>query len=325
MLNNQTTSKARFKSLEEIFISHFHDKFDFTDFLHFDVSNEIDEFKIKSRTVYQPSKKLKLIQRFLNSYIFEFAAFNSNAVFSYRKGSSILNAVRIHAKNTHFFQTDISNFFNSIKQTHIEDVLSKHLDSVPIRDIHHYKDRLLELITVNGKLPVGFVTSPLISNSCLYPFDEDLYDYCLSNGITYSRYSDDLILSAKDRVSLESIKEVIQRLLNKNFSRSFSLNESKTKYTHKGKKLKFLGVVILPNGQLTIDNKIKRKLEVSIHFYLNDKEKFIDIIGGDSESGIARMSGQLNYISMIDPNYIIKLKKKYGNSTIDMIYNIRTT
>jgi len=311
----------QYKTLQDIFTSNFHNKYIFSDFLTFDVSNEVEKLTFNKRTIYRPSSRLKAIQRFLNTCVFEFANINSDVVFSYRKGKSTLDAVKKHANNKYFFQTDISDFFGSIDKNNIEKFLKNNLGSVPIKDISEYQERLFELITLNSKLPVGFATSPLVSNSCLYLFDKELHNYCLKNDIIYTRYSDDIILSTSNDKVLLNIDKIVKSLLTKHFGTSLSLNPAKTKHTHKGNKLKFLGVVILPTGRITVDIKVKRKIEALLHFYINDKSKFISLVGDNYESGLATISGQLNYINMIDNEYLNKLRRKYGNTVVDMFFH----
>ena len=316
-----STHLKQYKTLQDIFTSNFHNKYIFSDFLTFDVNHEVEKLAYNKKIIYKPSSKLKAIQRFLNTCVFEFANINSDVVFSYRKGKSTLDAVKKHANNKYFFQTDISNFFDNIDESSIKKFLKSNLSKVPIKDISVYQERLFELITLNSNLPVGFATSPLVSNSCLYLFDNELHDYCLKNDITYTRYSDDIILSTSNDNALLDIEKIVKPLLNKHFDTSLSLNLAKTKHTHKGKKLKFLGLIVLPTGRITVDIKIKRKIEALLHFYINDKSKFISLVGDNYDSGLATISGQLNYINMIDNEYLNKLRRKYGNTVVDMFFH----
>ncbi len=309
------------KSLEEIFVSTFHNKYQFSNFLSFDVLAEVTKFKVRNKTIYELSKKLKAFQRFLNTCVFEYALINEEVVYSYRKGLTILNAVKKHSDNKYFFQTDISDFFGNISGNEIRNVLSHNLTNVPVNDIEKYTDRIFDLITIDRRLPVGFATSPLISNSCLLSFDNELQGFCIKNGITYSRYSDDLILSTNDDKALLNFDEILSELLNKHFHDSLKLNPAKTKHTHKGKKIKLLGLIVLPTGKITVDIRVKRKIEALLHFYITDKQKFSELAGGSYETGLAKVSGQLNYINMIDSEYLNKLRKKYGNTVVDMFFH----
>ena len=320
-LSNSNQSNFNYKSFQDVFTSNFHHKYSFSDFLSFNVLENIEKYNLKNRTIFKPTQKLKTFQRFLNTCIFEFANVNSNVVYSYRKGKSTLDAVRQHANNKYFFKTDIANFFESIDKVQIKKLLNENLDNVPIKDISDYQNRLFELVTIDGILPVGFSTSPLISNSCLFNFDNELAQFCEQHELIYTRYSDDIIISTCSKTGLESIDDVVVLLLEKHFYGKLTLNSAKTKFTHKGNKLKFLGLVVLPTGRVTVDGSTKKRIESLIHFYINDKSRFLSAVGGNYEAGLTSISGQLNYINMIDSEYLNKLRRKYGNAIVDMFFH----
>jgi RNA-directed DNA polymerase len=310
---------------QHVFDSTFHHKLSFDDFLSFDVEQECKKFTINQKLILNPSAKLKKYHRFLNSFIFDYAKVNTNVVHSYRREKNAYTAVIKHAKSKYFFQTDIKNFFNSITTLDIENILDKNLSDVPVSDITNYKGRLLSLTTKNGFLPVGFSTSPNISNTCLYAFDNSLEEYCLSQDIIYTRYSDDIILSSNNKESLNNIENVISEKLKLFFSDRIQLNLHKTKHTHKGEKIKLLGMVILPSGHVSVDIKLKKQLEILFHFYINDKIKFADYLKNHYHGDLSKISGQLNHINTIDSSYLNKLRKKYGNSIVDIFYHIDKT
>jgi len=252
----------------------------------------------------------------LNTFVFEYAKINTNVVYSYRKEHSAYTAVKKHADSKYFFQTDLSSFFYSITVEDVKNILENYMGDSPISDLHEYQEQLLNMVIVDGVLPVGFSTSPKISNSCLYEFDNELEQYCLEHSIIYTRYSDDIILSSKNN-DLEIVEDVISGMLNKFFGTRFQLNSNKTKHTHKGKKIKLLGMVILPSGKVTVDIKLKNQIEILFYFYLNDKEKFTDYLVNKYQGDLGKISGQLNYINTIDKSYLNKLRKKYGNFIVD--------
>ncbi|MDP2179445.1 reverse transcriptase domain-containing protein [Methylicorpusculum sp.] len=308
-------------ALQEAFDSTFHHKLNFNDFLTLDIQKECKSFHINQKLIFNPSVTLKKYLRFLNNFVFDYAKINTEVVHSYRKGKNAYTAVEKHATSKYFFQTDINNFFNSIAIQDIEAVFDNNLVDIPILDIEQYRNNVLNLVTVDGVLPVGFSTSPSISNTCLYAFDNALECYCQSNDIVYTRYSDDIILSSKIKEALNDAKEIISEQLNVFHNGRIQLNPHKTKHTHKGKKIKLLGMVILPTGKVSVDMKVKKQLEILLHFYINDKDKFSDYLKNHYHGDLSTISGQLNYINSIDNNYLNKLRKKYGNFIIDAFFH----
>lgn len=319
------------RSLEEIFVTTFHEKMSFEEFLKLDVNNEFHRIELKKRIIYAPSLKLKLIHKFINKTVLEFADYCSDVVFSYRKGVSIRDAVEKHSGNNVFFQTDFSNFYSSIHLSNVASSLNNQLSNIVISDISLYVNRIIELTVIDDHIPVGFATSPLLSNICLFDFDNHLLEYCNSNNLTYTRYSDDIIISGINGEFIKDIKEVIENLLIKHVSAHIHLNESKTKVNKKGHNFKLLGFNILPNGTVTIPSTDKKEVELLLYFYLTDNSKFENYFGtiienkklelGEKslrEHAISLLSGKLIAFNSMDKHYISKLRRKYGNTVIDM-------
>ena len=76
-------------------------------------------------------------------------------------------------------------------------------------------------------------------------------------------------------------------------------------------------MTILPNGQVTIDMELKKRIEVLLHFYIRNRPKFADMSGGDVDVGIQKLSGYINYINSADRPYLEKLKRKFGATVVD--------
>ena len=307
------------KPLKDLFDAMYHGKLDFTDFAECDVSLCYERTRIKNREVVRPNKKLKTYHSFLNLFLFEYLKIDEEVVFSYRKGVNAYDAVAKHSGSSCFFQTDLTDFFKSIDARLVKDVIGDSLHLAPILDAENYIDRIVELVVVDGALPVGFPSSPLISNSCIYGFDKKLKSYCDKRNLIYTRYSDDIIISGGSRDALLGIKESVAGLLDECFQGKLSVNCDKSKFTHSGNKIKLLGMVILPNQKVTVDIKFKKELEVMLHFYINDRERFVDKVGGDFRVGVEKITGYMNYVNTIDKDYLNKLRKKYGSTVVDTL------
>jgi len=305
-------------SFQEAFSSTFHDKIKFEDFLNIDIQEEYKEIRLKNRrNTVSPSKVLRKYLKFLNNFIFDFAKINTNVVFSYREGKNAFDAVEKHSQNSYFVQTDIKGFFNSINADDLAKIIDENLSDSPITDIHKYKEYLLTTLMIDNHLPVGFSTSPNISNTFLYNFDNIFERYCTDKDITYTRYADDLIMSSKKVDDLIKIQNIISGTFASLFGDRIQLNLDKTKFTKKGRKIKLLGMVILPSGKVTVDKSLKSEIENLLHFYVSDKSKFTNYLEKIYDGKIATISGKLNYINTVDKDYLNKLRKKYGNYVID--------
>jgi len=303
----------------------YHGKYEFLDFISGDVSVNYEVLGTDERPIVSPNKKLKTYHSFLNLFVFQHLLVNEDVVFSYRKGTRVLDAVIRHAANRYFYQTDLSNFFQSLKTPVIKQTIEESLDRFAVDDVGSHIDRIIDLVTIDGSMPVGFSTSPHISNGCLYHFDNRLQEYCHQGGLVFTRYSDDLIISSDNKESLQGIDKTVGGILQDLFADDLTINEGKSKFSSRGQKIKLLGLVIHHDGNVSVDSKLKQDVEVLLHFYLNDRKRFLDKLDGDAKGGIERVSGYLNYIGTVDPDYLDKLRKKYGLTVVDMFFHRSAT
>lgn len=313
------------KPLAELFRAMYHGKYEYRDFIGEALDSRYKPLNVgaahasKERLVYAPDKTMKIYHSFLNLFLFEYLDVNERVVFSYRKGVNVIGAVKKHAHNKHFFQADIQDFFPNINSTMVRTVIERAAARAPISDLLDHVDRIIELVTIDDALPIGFPASPLISNAVLCSFDDLFENYCAERGMVYTRYSDDIIVSSQNRDDLTNLATVIEGKLQYVGLGQLRLNPEKTKITSIGRKIKLLGLVILPNGAVSVDIKLKRQIETMLHFYITDSAKFRDFSETDLPKATEQLSGYVNYVNTVDPVYMDKLRKKYGVTVIDTL------
>lgn len=321
MSTTQTHYLPRKQPIEVLFNATYHGKWRFADFAGASVEENISSKAFtqagKTRNLLVPSEKLKSFHEFLRLFFLDFLPLNKDVVFSYRKGLSAYDAVARHAASKAFFVCDIADFFPNIRRPRVKSTLLTAKDLCPIQDLENWLDRIVNLVCVNDSLPVGFSTSPAISNAVLMAFDNALQTYCTSKGMVLTRYSDDIIVSSQDSAALKGIQKHVATLLQDTVEGEFSLHPGKSRFLHSGAKIKLLGMVLLPNGTVSVDASVKSEIEVLIHFYLRDRDKFVDRMEGDPRKAEARLSGLLNYVNTIDQAYLDKLRKKFGVTVVD--------
>lgn len=272
----------------------------------------------KTRVILNPNETLRAYHEFLRLFLFDFLPVNQDVVFSYRKGVSARDAVVRHAKSRHFFVCDIADFFPSIRRHRIQKTIVAGAAYSPIADVEQWVDHILDLVCVDDALPMGFSTSPSISNAALLPVDHAIEQHCLANGLTYTRYSDDIVVSAREASPLQNVEAMLAALLSEHTNGDMSLNPAKSKLLHVGEKIRILGMVLLPNGTVSVDAGVKSEIEVLIHFYLRDRRKFAARVQDDAQKAEARLAGLLNYVNTVDQAYLQKLRKKFGVAVVDL-------
>lgn len=305
------------RTLEQAFNALFHNNESFADLCSLNIDDEIEKIQIKSRIIYKTSPKFKKYLRFIDKVILKYLQKNDSVVHSYIKEKSTLTAIQAHAKNKYFFITDIEDFFINVTTEDVKNILTRDKHLIPISDFEEFIPTIVRYTTWNGSIPIGFVTSPKLSNAFLLDFDNTLHGLCAKNSLIYTRYSDDIIISGSTLDSLNNIEIEVQEILQECASEKLLLNKNKTRKTHTGNKVKILGLVITPDGRVTIDSKFKKTIELLLYFYSSDKEKYHNILekelnGKDINEKEHSLFGLLNYAKSIDPGYLEKLQRKYG-------------
>lgn len=303
------------RPMQELFDAVHHGKHSFDEFLRLEIESNVSRVAWSGRTIYKPSNKLKVFHKFLTSFLFEHLPTNQSVSFAYRKGTNPHQALLPHAHGRAFYQADIEKFFGSVTS----ELIAKTIESgeTPVADIERYMERVLQLTTVEGRLAIGFSSSPAISNACMKPFDDALEEYCAESGLVYTRYADDIIISSQDRGELQGIDDLVAELLSKTLGHEFKLNPTKSKLTTIGRKVGALGMVILPSGRVTIDSDVKKKIEYQLHFFVRDKARFLNLFEHDLDAGILQLGGYISHVNAADPQYLSKLRRKFGAAVID--------
>lgn len=136
---------------------------------------------------------------------------NSSAK-AYVSKKSYLDFLEPHRHNFFFVRTDLRNFFHSISTDLLIENFKPYFDNEFSSDNEkqYLIDAFLNLISYDlpdnsrnktylGKriLPMGFKTSPVISNIIFRKIDILIEDFCSQHHITYTRYADDMLFSSK--------------------------------------------------------------------------------------------------------------------------------
>lgn len=310
------------RPLEELFNAMYRGKRSFSEFMQLDVLANVQRrsfsYKGKSRQVLSPNEKLRNCHEFIRLFLLDFLPVETELVFSYRKGVSAYDAVARHAQSRHFFVSDIADFFPSIRRERIRSTIETGRATSPIADFDVWLGRIVDLVCPEDELPVGFSTSPAISNAVLRPFDQVLHVDCMQRGLVYTRYSDDLVMSGQDATIVAEAPSLCERHFAEAMNGEFQLHRGKSKFLHRGAKIKLLGMVLLPNGQVSVDAATKSEIEVLIHFYARDKTRFAALADGDEQKAEARLSGLLNYVNTVDQAYLEKLRRKFSSAVVDL-------
>ncbi len=200
----------------------------------------------RKRTVYTFSREenyvLKLISFLLRDYDYLF----SPNLYSFRKESGVKKAaedvIKIRGLDSRFvYKADISDYFNSVDVDILLPDLKKALSDDS--DLYVFLESLLRnpYVRYNGELieeckgiMAGVPVSAFLANFYLRELDK----YFFEKSIPYIRYSDDILVFAKDKSELYECVAVIKSCL---FFKHLNINSDKETITNPGEKWTFLG------------------------------------------------------------------------------------
>lgn len=262
------------------------------------------------RKIIQPSKKIKPIQYWLMKYIFNVMPVSSAAI-AYQKGLSVLDNARRHQENRYFLKLDFSNFFWSIKYDDLKPLLHAWYKK---KNPPWCLDRDAELLIraccfyKNDELPIGYPSSPSISNVVMYQFDSAVHSLLAKNKdewgrVVYTRYADDLIFSCNQKNSCKEILLAASDIIKNWESPKLKLNARKTKLTSSsGGSACVTGIKVCYDGHLTLHKKYKDKVRLLLSLYRKRELR---------EADCTKLIGHLSYISFADPAFYTTLQRKF--------------
>lgn len=254
----------------------------------------------KTRTVAEPLKPLADYQKWILKHILENAPV-TDCAFAYRKGLSLVDNARAHKGHKVLVKLDISHFFDSITFGMVYGIFYGQM---------HYPREGATLLTslccLGGRLPQGACTSPYLSNLCFVSADKEFIEYCKRNGLSYSRYSDDLTFSG-DEVDVKALISFAGQILKKY---GFKMNYKKIHVDGKGRQHKVTGIVC--NDKLNTPADYRRQVRQEM-FYLKkygveDHLKHLgnslyasDSGGMDVDVYYSSLLGRIAYILQVTP------------------------
>ncbi|WP_442514142.1 reverse transcriptase domain-containing protein [Pseudomonas promysalinigenes] len=142
------------------------------------------------RRILAPSDKLKTLQARLASLLKKIYS-PREPVKAFREGSSIVANAYPHCRKKYVFNIDLENFFGTITFRRIRGMLIAKPYSLSVETA----SVIAHLATVNGILPQGAPSSPILSNMLCASLDRELYSLAKRNRAVYTRYADDITFS----------------------------------------------------------------------------------------------------------------------------------
>lgn len=159
-------------------------------------------------------------------------------------------------------------------------------------------------------LSIGAPSSPYISNFLMYSFDQELSNYCNQNGISYTRYADDLTFSTNKSEILFNIPERVRKLLIILYGQKIQINQFKTAFSSKKHNRHVTGLTITNENSVSIGRAKKRYIKHLVHKSIEEEI---------SVEGLNYLKGYLGFIQHVEPKFLMALERKYTEAVIKKI------
>jgi len=222
------------------------------------------------RIIHEPRRRLKDLQKKLLDYLYKSAGPAKPCVHGFTPKRSIVTNAKIHCspRTQHLLNIDIEDFFPSITFYRIRGLLQKK----PFEFSYPVATVLAHLCTLNGVLPQGAPTSPLLANLTCRSLDRDLMALARRHRATYTRYADDITFSFSVRHSnslpgnicsfdsgILTLGDELRAIFS---SHSFRINPNKSRLSTRLHRLEVTGITIneFPNVKRAFIDRIRGAL-----------------------------------------------------------------
>jgi RNA-directed DNA polymerase len=221
----------------------------------------------------------------------------------------------VHLAKKKILSLDISNFFETITQKQVADVL------INLGVNANTAEWISHVTTINGHLVQGYSTSPTLANIVAGNLDTDMLAF-LPDNVNYTRYADDLYFSSN--VALPEVAN-LEKIIIQN---GFLMNDTKTKLMLRGQTQYVTGLSVSDDQYPRIPKRIKRGLRLEAFFIdlygyeehvlkklgyekhqLSD-EKIKARVDHEIDEKQKRIFGWLHFINAIEPAFSKDIEAK---------------
>lgn len=266
-----------------------------------------------TRLIFHPSKETKALQYALITTFLAGLPVHE-AAFAYRKGirSPLRQNAAKHSKFSYTIRLDVENFFPTIGPKVLRSALANLGDdrggSLEVRDREFLKGCLFVRAGRRGLgLAIGAPSSPAVSNFVMYNVDITLKHLADELSGEYTRYADDLYFSTDVKGGCGAFARKVEKVLREEVSSEFRLNERKTFFMSRGTRRVVCGVVLCPDGGVSIGRARKRYIRKLLN------EMRYDRLSGEAQ---LHLQGYLAFALDVEPDFYNRLALKYGGGLV---------
>lgn len=245
------------------------------------------------REIFNPNTPFDAITKNLHrSFISQLPYQAPDHVHGFVRGRSTLTNASQHLGKACVLRVDLEDFFPSINSATIKGSLQAQGYEDKAADI------AVSIVTIDDKLPIGLSTSPFLSNLAFLDTDRSLAEYVRSEGLSFTRYVDDLTFSGEvNGRHLADISSILD-------SAGWSVNTRKTAFMRRGGPQYVTGLYVGEADRPRIPRTTKRRMRWILHIISKfGYDTYMAEFGGENdEMQKQRLLGWACYIAAVEPD-----------------------
>jgi RNA-directed DNA polymerase len=265
------------------------------------------------RYILHPSSETKMVQ-YSVMRLLQRALVPHSAALGFVRGvqSPLKQNALLHAENSYFLKLDFQNFFPSIQPGDLFAAIEREGNPDRIELSPSERDFLEQSLFAENYgggigLPIGAPSSPFLSNGVMFEFDREADALAKRSEFVYSRYADDLVFSTAVKGASKQMLADVKKMVADRAYPKLKLNGSKTRFMSRNNRVAITGVIITPEGTLSVGRGNKRRIRSMLNDY-----KYEKITADDRKY----LQGYLAFILDIEPEFYNRLCQKYGADTV---------
>jgi len=245
------------------------------------------------RVLYEPERKLKMIQKaILSNILYPYIKLGDHVTGFYPSRNISDNAL-VHVNRDVVFSIDIKDFFPSVHPASVYSELRKIFSD-------HVAMIITRICSYKNQMAQGIPTSPFLANLSCKEMDKKLLSMCKRRKWSYTRYADDMTFSTyRGRKNVR--RYIVDKLLRDVYSivgsSGFTINSRKTRIMRSGKRQMVTGIIV--NEKANLPKRLRNNLRAIIH---NCSTKGIDsqLRGMPKGNFIRKIDGYMSFMKMVN-------------------------
>jgi hypothetical protein len=259
-----------------------------------------------NRTVVAPKAHLKRIQTRILRRLLDRAVYPSYLKGGVRNDSIAQRGAeanaRVHLRSAILVNLDARSFFPSISAALVRRVWLQLFHCAP-----EVADCLTALTTLDGVLPQGAPTSAALGNLAMFDQEPALVETLGEMGFQYTRYIDDISVSARSRVSADQIEQAIALVIGTLAKHGLRIAREK------------LQIASQQHRQLVTGHIINRRLAIQRHERAKVRAAFLQeqqAVTTGTLSSTSSTAGRLKYVRRLHRRWVEKLAVSIGHGIL---------